>query len=104
MELPHGLPQTWGEPCDIRQLQAAVSWSYDSLAKGDLHHPLRLGAWQIGRNNSIGMIRKCCSASAICIGKQMVGAAFPKSDAMRWQGKTCQRIHVTLVICIDDSS
>lgn len=20
MELPHGLPQTWGEPCDIRQL------------------------------------------------------------------------------------
>ncbi|MBO4975664.1 MAG: hypothetical protein J6D17_13165 [Bacteroides sp.] len=20
MELPHGLPQTWGEPCDTRQL------------------------------------------------------------------------------------
>lgn len=36
--------------------------------------------------------------------KQMVGAAFPKSDTMRWQSKICQRIHVTLVIYIEDAS
>ena len=28
--------------------------------------------------------------------KQMDGAVFPKLDAMRWQNKICQRIHVTL--------
>ena len=36
--------------------------------------------------------------------KQMVGAALPKSDAVRWQSKICQRIHVTLVVYIEDAS
>ena len=36
--------------------------------------------------------------------KQMVGAALPKSDAVRWQSIICQRIHVTLIIYIEDAS
>ncbi len=36
--------------------------------------------------------------------KQMVGAALPKSDAVRWQSKICQRIHVTLVVYIEGAS
>ena len=97
MKLAHALPKPWGKPWGIRQpILTAVSWSYDSLAKGGLHHPLHSGAWQIEWILSQSVLKiKRRSTSAMFMDRQMVDAALSKSDTMRW-GIIFQRIHVTL--------
>ena len=104
MKLAHALPRTRGKPFDMRQLRAAVSQSYDSLAKGGLYHTHRQGC-VANVTGKINRYRKRChSTSAMFTVRQMVGAVLPKSDTVRWELPYCQRIHVTLMFDMKGAS
>ena len=81
-------------------LQAAVLRSYDCLAKGDLHHPLRLGGVANKTDYLLFGTKEMLPTNVTFMDSQTVGAAFPKLDTMRWQILFCQRIHVTLAILL----
>jgi len=73
----HVLSQTRGEPCAVCQSRwTAAAWSYDCLAKGDLHHSYRQGCVANMADVMIGSILNYCSAIAMLRYRQMVGAVI----------------------------
>ena len=66
-------------------LQAAVLRSYDCLAKGDLHHPLRLGGVANKTDYQLFGTKEMLPTNVTFMDSQTGGAAFPKLDTMRWQ-------------------
>ena len=100
MELPHGLPQTWGEPCDIRQLHK--QWYRGVMTALPKATDIIPSVWGRGKIDGLSNNRydkKTLFHECYVTDRQMVGAAFPKLDTMRWS-ITLQRIHVTLAILL----
>ena len=97
-------PKDQGEALRYAPASAAVSQSYDSLAKGGLYHTHRQGC-VANVTGKINRYRKRChSTSAMFTVRQMVGAVLPKSDTVRWELPYCQRIHVTLMFDMKGAS